>query len=358
MVDVKAAISRFTLGDQSDSTEIEYLAWFRFQVTWNYLSAGVAEVRPDSSPRPAPASSALTIVPAISAPPARDVAVDSGRTENGVRPPTGAPRWEMVVPKMVRTPSQLPATFVAAAAPALKSEPPVEAPAAPSPVSTSALPFPESAPTLHTPSFLLLKHDKQFQTRYWPYMAFAAIMIAAIGRSLWMPGPASPAPNLNWSHQSISTPGKSITLYEPSRGQSDYRMDFSWVPDSAGVGWVFRTRDGNNYYAERLSLQPHASDSLLVAEHFSVFGGREGAHFQRVIPLPKHSGLVRVHMDAIGSEFKLFLENNPADSWYDSRLKSGALGFYADGDHLPKLLALSFTFINNQVTRTAVASLP
>jgi len=135
-------------------------------------------------------------------------------------------------------------------------------------------------------------------------------------------------------------------------------MEFSWVPDSAGVGWVFRARDRNNYYAGRLSLQPRGSNSLLVAEHFSVLGGKESAHFQKVIPIPSHSGLVRVHMDAIGSEFKLLLENKPADSWSDGRLNSGALGFFEGGGHLPKLLALSFTFIKNQVTRTAVASLP
>jgi len=135
-------------------------------------------------------------------------------------------------------------------------------------------------------------------------------------------------------------------------------MEFSWVPDSAGVGWVFRAHDRNNYYAERLSLQQRAANSLLVAEHFSVVGGKESAHLQKVIPLPNHSGLLRVHMDAVGPEFRLFLENNAADSWSDGRLNSGAIGFFEDGDHFPKLLALSFTFIKNQVTRTAVASLP
>ena len=77
-----------------------------------------------------------------------------------------------------------------------------------------------------------------------------------------------------------------------------------------------------------------------------------------MIPLPNHAGLLRVHMDVLGPAFKLFLENNQADSWNDARFNSGALGFYGDGDRLPKLLALSFTFINNSVSRTTVVSLP
>ena len=63
-------------------------------------------------------------------------------------------------------------------------------------------------------------------------------------------------------------------------------------------------------------------------------------------------------MDAIGPAFKLFLENNPADSWTDTRLNSGAFGFYDDGHHNSKLLALSLTFIDNAVSRTSAVPLP
>jgi len=135
-------------------------------------------------------------------------------------------------------------------------------------------------------------------------------------------------------------------------------MEFSWVPDAAGVGWVFRTLDGNNYYAARLSLQQRGGGGVLVAEHFSVFGGAESVHSRKVIPLEKPARLLKIHMDAIGPAFKLFVEDQPANTWTDTRLDTGALGFYNDGDHLPKLLALSFTFIKNSVSRTALVSLP
>jgi hypothetical protein len=135
-------------------------------------------------------------------------------------------------------------------------------------------------------------------------------------------------------------------------------MEFSWVPDAAGVGWVFRTRDANNYYAARLSLQQRGAGSVLMAEHFGVSEGTENPHSQKVIPLQNATNLIQVHMDAIGSAFKLFVDDDLADSWTGARLETGALGFYADGDRLPKLFALSFTFIDNSVSRTAVVPLP
>jgi hypothetical protein len=147
-------------------------------------------------------------------------------------------------------------------------------------------------------------------------------------------------------------------LYEPSRTVPDSRIEFSWVPDTAGVGWVFRARDVNNYYAARVSLQQRGADGVLLAEHFSVLGGTESAHARKAIPLEKPAGLLKIEMDATGPLFKLFVDDKPADSWTDTRLDTGALGFYDDGDHLPKLLALSFTFMKGSVGRTALVSLP
>ncbi|MEO8050595.1 MAG: hypothetical protein ABI833_09290 [Acidobacteriota bacterium] len=276
------------------------------------------------------------------------------------------------MPKMVRPPAKSVANLNSTAAvPALAASAPETAHKAASliePASPAlAMPAAASAPSTFAPSFSLHSPEDQFVAHYWPQIVFAVIAIVSIGCLTWgLSGPspstgsaASSSPHAaSWSHPSVAASGRSMTMYEPSRGESDYRIEFSWVPDSSGVGWVFRSRDENNYYAARLSLQQRGSSGALVAEHFSVLGGAESAHSRRTIPLANNAGMVRVHMDATGPAFRLFLENNPADNWSDARLTSGALGFYDDGDHLPKVLALSFTFIKNQVSRTSVVSLP
>jgi hypothetical protein len=386
VVDVKSAIARLGLGaisPQSDAeSQIEYLAWFRFPVTWTYVSGPVPEVESvahkEVVPKSVLASPSLTLAPIVPAPLSRDpVVLDAAVPEDRMRPAGSTARWEMMVPKMTRPPARPVANLTAATAPALAA-PALAAPApkvayVPNPVISAAAPVSVMAPIASvpsqfvTPSFTLHTPEDQFLARYWPQIVYVAIAIAAAGCLMWgLSGPSRAAGNATspavstaiWSHQSVSPSGRSLTVYEPSRGQSDYRMEFSWVPDSAGVGWVFRTRDENNYYAARLSLQQRGADGVLVAEHFSVLGGAESAHSRKVIPLANAAGLVRVHMDATGPAFKLFVENNPADSWNDARLNTGALGFYDDGDRLPKVLALSFTLINNAVSRTSVVPLP
>ena len=266
---------------------------------------------------------------------------------------------------MTRPPARPVANLAAATAPALAAPAPK---AAQVPASVSAMPATASPLSQFVaPSFSLHSPEDQFLARYWPQIVFAAIAIVAVGCLIWgLSGPSSAARNAaasslsaeSWTRQSVSPSGRSLTLYEPSRAVSDYRMEFSWVPDAAGVGWVFRTRDGNNYDAARLSLQQRGADGVLMAEHFSVLGGTESAHARKVIPLEKPAGLLKIEMDATGPLFKLFVDDKPADSWTDTRLDTGALGFYDEGNRLPKLLALSFTFVKNSVSRTALVSLP
>ena len=348
--------------------QIEYLAWFSFPVTWTYISGPALESASQPALKPLPASPSLTLTPIVPPVSRSPVALDVIGTEEGPRPTGSAARWEMMVPKMARPPARPVATLSAAAAPALAAPTPKAAPAPVIPSATPVLGKTASLPIqFAAPSFSLHTPEDQFLARYWPQIVFAAIAIVAVGCMIWgLSGPsatarsaaASSVSSASWSHQSVSPSGRSLTLYEPSRSEADYRMEFSWIPDAAGVGWVFRTRDGNNYYAVRLSLQQQGAESVLVAEHFGVLEGTESTHSRKVIPLKNATALIKVHMDAIGSAFKLFVEDDLADSWTGTRLNSGALGFYDDGGHLAKLLALSFTFIDNSVSRTAVVPLP
>jgi len=352
---------------------IEYLAWFRFPVTWTYISGSAQEAESVAAFKPLAAAPSLTLAPIVPAPPPTPVALDVAGSDDGTRPTGSAVRWEMMVPKMAYPPSRPAATLSAAAAPALAAPTP-RAAYAPTPVVSPAAPVSEAPAAASIPSqlfgsatFSLHTPEDQFVARYWSQIVYVAIAVVAVGCLIWGLSGSSPAARsatsssvhtASWSRQPVAPSGRSLTVYEPSRSESDYRMEFSWVPDAAGVGWVFRTRDGNNYYAARLSLQQSGANGVLVAEHFGVFGGAESTHSRKVIPLDHPAGLTKFHMDAIGSAFKLFVEDKPADSWTDSRLKSGALGFFDDGDRLPKLLALSFTFMNNSVSRTAVVPLP
>ncbi len=345
-------------------TEVEYVAWFRFPVTWTYLKTSLPEaepalrIRPVAKASPAPA---MALVPAIPTPPPKIIApFDPGPSDLGPRDPvpsgpSAAPaaQWEMVIPKMVR-PAVKPVVDRLPAAPAT-----APAPAKPD-ISASSAPVEIAAPAFTLPEGSRL-------SRYWRPLALLTIILMAIGFTLWVrpaadtshPGQAAEWTNRGgWVRRSLLPPGRLMSVYEPSRDEADYRLEFGWVPDSKGVGWVFRTRDAGDYYAARVSLLQPGASVTLVAEHFSVVGGVESAHSRKVVPFGSNAGLIRVRMDAIGPAFTLSLQGSPVDYWTDARLNSGALGFYDELGQRPVVQSLRFTFIKKGVTRVAVASLP
>jgi hypothetical protein len=217
---------------------------------------------------------------------------------------------------------------------------------------------------LAAPAFALPEQSRL--ARSWRLMALLAIIFLSIGFTLWVHPDAATRQreqvneSLNrggWSRRSILPQGRMMSVYEPSREESDYRIEFGWVPDAKGVGWVFRTRDAGDYYATRISL-PEPRSRVVAVEHFSVFGGVEGAHSRRLVLLGNGAGLVRVRMDAIGPAFSLSLQGSAADYWTDARLDSGPLGFYDERGQRPEVQSLRFTFVNRGASRTAAATLP
>jgi len=254
----------------------------------------------------------------------------------------------MVIPKMVR-PAAAPVRLHIAEAPA----------------ATPVQPEPASADMSFAPALLATPSDFSL-ARHWRWIAVAVIAIVGIAFSLLVRtdagssqgsrGEQEMAASGGWTRSGVSAPGRVVSVYDPSRGESDYRVEFGWVPDTIGVGWLFRVRDASNYYGARLSqLQPGAS-SALVLEHFEVVGGAESAHTRKVIPLARTGPVVRVRMDVAGPAFTLWAQGSPADYWTDARLATGPFGFYDERGRRPSLQTVRFTFFQKGAARIAVTS--
>src|SRR5436190_17010739 len=144
-------------------SQIEYLAWFRFPVTWTYISGPATEFASKVAPKPLP-QPALTLAPIVPAPsPSRNPAgLDAAGSEDSIRPTGSNARWEMMVPKMARPPARPVTNLGAVAAPALAAPPPINAPAAP----VKAIPATVSLPSLFAaPSFSLHTPEDQVLAR-------------------------------------------------------------------------------------------------------------------------------------------------------------------------------------------------
>ena len=176
--------------------------------------------------------------------------------------PRADAQWEMVIPKMARpTPQRASMPSITARAPETK---PPEAPkTAENPASADL-------------SFYTLQES--FLPRRWKLMAFAAVAVVAIGLIIWV-RPTGSESNGNtssaqpsagaWSRRTAYLVGsrepREIVVYDGSNGLENYRIDFGWVPEANGVGWIFRAQDSANYYAAKIRLVRAPATAFVVA---------------------------------------------------------------------------------------------
>ncbi|HSR07199.1 MAG TPA: hypothetical protein VLM42_08620 [Bryobacteraceae bacterium] len=265
-----------------------------------------------------------------------------------------------VAPPVERVPAAPPVPISAVPPP---SGPLVERPPAPpqTPISAEPASTNDAAAAQYVaPPILEFTPEITLLTRFGPQIGLAVVALLGLGLLLWGYSATDSSSHklIEWSHRYSSPPGRLLFLYQPSRGDSDYRLEFAWVPNAKSVGWVLREHDENNYDAARLILQKPAPDMVLAEEHFSMLGGVEGPHSRKVISLGKQSGAVQIQMDAMGSAYTLSLQGKPVDSWTDTQLNSGAMGFFDETGERPQVQGVYITLTGKGATRSAVASLP
>jgi len=210
--------------------------------------------------------------------------------------------------------------------------------------------------------------EASFVPRRWKVLSLCVAAVAVGCVIAWVrPGSASgsgdaaPTAAGTWSRRTAYLVGsknpREILVYSGSQDVKNYRIEFAWVPDTRGVGWIFRGTDSANYYAANLRLIQAGVTPSLSAEHFAVVKGVESTHSRKVVTLGRTNSGVQVRMDANGPAFTLYLQGNPADYWTDERFETGSLGFYDERGERPVLQALRFTFFKKSGLQTVVTSL-
>jgi len=117
--------------------------------------------------------------------------------------------------------------------------------------------------------------------------------------------------------------GRQISLYRPSLGMSDYRLEFIGRINRNSFGWVFRVEDMKNYYVGKVS----ESAGRFTLTRFAVIRGVERSRSRIILPLLATAGAVKVRLDARRSRFTIYLQNEVVDDWQDDRLMTGGVGF-------------------------------
>lgn len=120
-----------------------------------------------------------------------------------------------------------------------------------------------------------------------------------------------------------------ISVLRPSLTLSDYRVEFQAQIETKALGWVYRAKDGKNYYVNRLEIVKPGLDPTVALVRFAVINGEEQPRSQFPLTIPVHvDTLYKIRFDAVGDRFTTYVQDQKVDEFTDARIKVGGVGLY------------------------------
>ena len=122
----------------------------------------------------------------------------------------------------------------------------------------------------------------------------------------------------------------SLALFTPTLEKRDYEMEFLVRIDHRSVTWLFRAANLTQYYQASISVR--AEGGYEFRRGSFIHGTHELADPLPIqVPLNRKNA-VTVRLRAVGSEFSVSLDGQAIETWTDSRLPSGGIGFVGAPD--------------------------
>jgi hypothetical protein len=135
-----------------------------------------------------------------------------------------------------------------------------------------------------------------------------------------------------WSHHrdGYTRPGQ-LALFHPSLTYSDYRMEFFGQVERKSMDWVVRAKDPQNYYAMKFAVIEPGLRPVLAMVHYPVVDGRRGRRLTVPLNVMIHDHTpYRVAVDVRGDHIVTSIEGQEVDTWIDTTLPKGGIGFFAE----------------------------
>jgi hypothetical protein len=139
-----------------------------------------------------------------------------------------------------------------------------------------------------------------------------------------------------WSYDKngFVNPG-ALSLFEPSMHLTNYDLDALLEIESKGVGLVFRASGPSTYQAVRILADGSGPNAGLVMERYEVVAGKPSKPVRVRYPGGFQADvLYRVHLQARGDAFSLYLQGQLVDYWSDKAPRAGGVGLFCrPGEH-------------------------
>ena len=120
-----------------------------------------------------------------------------------------------------------------------------------------------------------------------------------------------------------------LALYRPSVMLADYQVQFMGLIDKKAMSWVVRAADFENFYVVKLEVTRPGAIPAIGLTRYAVINGKAQDRHDVNIPLSARADtLYNIRMDVRGSNFNVEVQGQMADSWTETRLPRGGVGFF------------------------------
>ena len=135
-----------------------------------------------------------------------------------------------------------------------------------------------------------------------------------------------------------------LALYRPSVNLTDYHVEFVGLIDKKALSWVVRAADFENFYVIKLAIVKPGPMPVIGLTRYAVINGKALDRHDVNIPLDARTDTVyNVRMDVQGSEFAVEVQGQIADSWTETRLPRGGIGFFTASGEASRLRWMQIT---------------
>lgn len=133
-------------------------------------------------------------------------------------------------------------------------------------------------------------------------------------------------------------PGRSLSLLRDSLPLSTYRMEFLAQIEQKAVTWVIRAKDIENYYCYKIVITKPGPLPSAAIVRYTVLNGRASGRTQLPLPLNiRNDTMYEVSTHVRGPEFTTYVNGQLVDTWSDTALAAGGVGFFCDRGEAARL---------------------
>jgi hypothetical protein len=135
-----------------------------------------------------------------------------------------------------------------------------------------------------------------------------------------------------------------LALFRPTLKFNDYRMEFFGQIETKSIGWTVRATDAKNYHAMKLTVIEAGLRPFVALVQYNVVNGKSGHRTQTPLSVMVHNNTpLQFAVDVRGNRFVTSINGEEVDSFIDTTLTAGGVGFFSEAGERARLYWMKFT---------------